>query len=191
MNSSRLICGAALVLAAAVCASAQGAGTCTLKPSQAPEIRGLRLGMTTAQLAARYPRLPAVRADEFGQAQPLFANLPNYGEAGLQGVISIRLNFIDDRLVDYQLTYEEAPWENIDQFLTKVKESFRLPDAWASEGETRRRLVCDHLQIDVGAQQWSAVSMAAYVRVMESGADAVIRRRVAEKRERQRQAFKP
>ena len=42
------------------------AAKCTLALAQAPALRGLRLGMTQAQLLARFPGLSLDRADEFG-----------------------------------------------------------------------------------------------------------------------------
>lgn len=191
MRDKRFIVGVVMVLAAAAPALAQGGGGCTLKVGEGPEIRGLRLGMSTAQLRARHPGLPALRPDEFGQSHVRLDLRSGVGGEAFAGVTDLRLNFIDDRLVEYQVTYADAPWENIDQFLAKLGESLSLPAGWTDAGEKRRKLVCDGLQLDVGAASWSAVSMAAYVAVREVGAEAVIARRVAEKRERQRQTFKP
>ena len=42
------------------------AAKCTLALAQAPALRGLRLGMTQAQVLARFPGLSLDRADEFG-----------------------------------------------------------------------------------------------------------------------------
>src|SRR5438445_11585624 len=42
---------------------------CTLTVTQAPELRGIRLGMKQAQVLARFPGLSMDRADELGQSR--------------------------------------------------------------------------------------------------------------------------
>src|SRR5215212_4511819 len=69
MSILRLIGGALFVLACALTGAAQQSGQCALKPGQLPAVRGLRLGMTAAELKTIYPRLLVGPADEFGQAR--------------------------------------------------------------------------------------------------------------------------
>lgn len=190
MRASRFLFGALIAVAWAASAQAQG-GVCTLKVSEAPEIRGLRLGMSPAQLSARYPRLPAIRTDEYGQAHIILDNPRIYDETAFKDVEQISLKFIDGRLVTYQVSYSSLPWDNLDQFMTKLLETYRLPGGWQGAGTDRQTLTCDRFRIDTGWYGRSDVTMATYVRLQELDADAVIRQRIVEKRERERQTFKP
>ena len=179
-----------LIVACCVQASAQGGG-CSLNVGQSPQLRGLRLGMTVEQVRARYPRLPPMRADEFGQVKATFGGLKDVDEAAFEGVNNISLNFVDDRLVGFAVGYEGAPWDNMDQLMARIREPLKLPGGWTGEGYSPRRLSCDGFQIEVGASSYSVQWLSPYIRVWEPGAEDVVARRAAEKRERQRQAFKP
>jgi hypothetical protein len=180
------------VLCGAPCASAQQGGACGLSAGQSPRLRGLRLGMTAAQLRELYPRLPALKADEFGQAKGDFSGLNEVDEAAFEGVESIQLNFVDDRLVEFGVYYKAVPFDNLDQFIAKLRESLKLHEAWAGEGyNTTRTLACDGFRIEAGATSYWSHGMTPYVSLRQPGAEAVVAKRAEEKRERQRQAFKP
>ena len=181
-------------MAAVLQAAAQDSG-CSLKIGQSPQVRGLRLGMTVAQVIALYPRLSIPRADEFGQIRTGTFDLKAVDEAAFTGVRSVNLNFIDDRLVEFTVEYNNAPWDSTDQFVAKLRESLKLPGGWSSEPATERyptrRLLCDKFQIDAGSSSYSGDSASVYVQIRELGAENVIAKRVAEKRVRQLQQFKP
>ena len=166
-------------------------GVCRLGVEQSPSLRGLRLGMTAAQLKQAYPRLPDLRADEFGQARATLGGLRDVDAAAFEWVESINVNFVDDRLVELQVYYESVPFESLDQFVARLRESLKLPGAWVGEGYGVRTLTCDGFEMGAGATSYSTHSMTPYVRLRQPGADAVVSKRVAEKRERQRRAFRP
>lgn len=196
MRVTRLFGVAVLVAAAGLAhASAQQAATCTLKVSQAPQLRGLRLGMTTSELVARYPRMTPPRANDLGQAKLSFDGLKDFDAVAFEGVNSVLVNFIDDRLVEFAVHYEGKPWDDMDQFLAQFRESLKLPAGWAGEGQGQghnvRSLSCDGFRIETGPDGWAAHWLMPWVRVWQPGAEDVVERRAAEKRERQRRAFKP
>jgi len=146
--------------------------------------------MTTAQVSARYPRLPALRPDEFGQIKVTAGK--DVGESAFEGVNSIHLNFVDGRLIEFVVLYEGAPWESMDQFLVRFTQSLKLPGGWSGEGQYgNRKLVCEGFDIDAGASSYSVNWLTPFVRIREPGAEEVVAQRAAEKRERQRRAFKP
>lgn len=179
------------ILCGATSASAQQGGACGLSVSQSPRLRGLRLGMTAAQLRELYPRLPALKADEFGQARANFGSLNEVDEAAFEGVETIQLSFVDERLVEFSVYYKAVPFDSLDQFMAKLRESFKLPESWDGEGENTRSLVCEGFRMEAGATSYWTHGMAPYVRLRQPGAEAVVAKRAEEKRERQRQAFKP
>ena len=177
-------------LVCAPCASAQG-GVCALRVAQSPTLRGLRLGMTAAQFGQRYPRLPALKANEFGQAKTNFGGLREADEAAFEGVETLQVNFVDDRLVEFTVYYNGAPFDSMDQFMAKLGESFKVPGAWAGEGYGVRTLSCDGFRMEVGANSYAEHWLSPYIRFRENGAEDVVAKRAEEKRERQRRAFKP
>lgn len=166
-------------------------GGCSLGVSGSPRLRGLRLGMTAAQLSERYPRLPALKADEFGQVKATFASLKEVDEAAFEGVESVNVNFVDDRLVAFSIFYKAAPFDSMDQFLAQLRESLKLPGPWAGEGYAPRRLSCDGFRMEAGPASYYVHWLSPYIKLWEPGAEDVVERRAAEKRERQRRAFKP
>jgi hypothetical protein len=171
-------------------ASAQG-GVCTLNAGQSPRLRGLRLGMTADQLGERYPRLPALRADEFGQVKTSFGGLQDIDGAAFEGVESVELNFVDDRLVGFALHYKGVPFDSMEQFMAQLRESLKLPGAWVGEGYAPRKLTCEGFEMQAGASSYGVHWMTPYLRLSEPRAEEVVARRAEEKRERARRAFKP
>lgn len=171
-------------------ASAQG-GACGLNAGQSPRLRGLRLGMTAAQLSERYPRLPALRADEFGQVKTTVGGLKDIDEAAFEGVEGVEVNFVDDRLVEFALHYKGVPFDSMEQFMAQLHESLKLPGAWVGEGYAPRKLTCQGFEVQAGASSYGVHWMTPYIRLREPRAEDVVAKRAEEKRERQRRAFKP
>ncbi len=191
MNVMRLIGGAVLVLACALTGAAQS-GQCALKPGQLPAVRGLRLGMTAAQLKTLYPRLVVGAADEFGQARAQFQSeqLAQAEPLAFKGVDGLSINLVDGRVVEFGLTYELLPWRDLDQFVAKTSEMLGLPGGWQGD-ENSKTLDCDRVQIRAGRSSWSVGSMSPALNFKEPGAEEVVAARVAKKRERQIESFKP
>jgi hypothetical protein len=192
MSIIRLIGGAVFALACAWPGAAQSVGQCALKPEQLPAVRGLRVGLTAAQLKTIYPRLVLGRADEFGQSRVELwhADLAQVDAAAFKGVSNLRLNLVDDRLVEFSLTYDLLPWKDLNQFVTKTSETLGLPAGWKG-GESSVTLDCGRVLIRAGRSSWSVGSMSPFLSFKETGAEEVIAARVAKKKERQIESFKP
>nr|MBA3441203.1 hypothetical protein [Pyrinomonadaceae bacterium] len=101
---NRLFAGLFIVLTAC---TIQGQTTQTTEPeakctlTKAPELRGFRLGMSFSELKARFPELRASAPDEFGyisQASLEVGSLTGASKTLLDGVYSVRFNFLDERL---------------------------------------------------------------------------------------------
>jgi hypothetical protein len=191
MNVMRLAGGALLVLACAWTGAAQS-GQCALKPAQLPAVRGLRIGMTAAELKTTYPRLVVGPADEFGQARAQLEGqqLAQADPAAFKGVIGLSINMVDDRVVEFWLTYESLPWRDLDQFVTKTSEMLGLPGGWQGD-ESTKTLECDRVQIRAGRSSWSVGSMSPVLSFKDLRAEEVVAARVLKKRERQVESFKP
>jgi hypothetical protein len=191
MNVMRLIGGAVFLLACALTGAAQSS-QCALKPSQLPAVRGLRVGMTAAEFKSLYPRLVVGAADEFGQARAQFqgAQLALAEPAAFKGVDRVYVNMIDDRVVEFGLTYDQLPWRDLDQFVAKTSEMLGLPGEWKG-GENWRTLDCGRVQLRAAKSSWSPESMSPSLSFKELDAEEVVAARVAKKRERQLESFKP
>lgn len=191
MHVMRLIGGAVFILACALTGMAQS-GQCSLKPSQLPAVRGLRLGMTAAELKTIYPRLVVGTADEFGQARVELwrDDLAQVDAAAFKGVFNLRLNLVDDRVVEFGVTYDNLPWKDLNQFVTKTSETLGLPGGWKGD-ENSMTLDCDRLLLHARRSSWSVGSISPSLIFKELGAEEVIAGRVAKKKERQIESFKP
>ena len=191
MKIVRLTGVAVFLFACALTGAAQG-GQCALKPGQLPAVRGLRLGMTSAELKAAYPRLALGRADEFGQSRVelFYEDLAQVDPPAFKGVFGLRLSLIDDRLVEFSFTYELMPWKDVNQFATKTSELLGLPAGWKGD-ESSVALECGRVLIRAGRSSWSTSGMSPFLSFKDLGADEVVAARVAKKKERQIESFKP
>ena len=182
---------ALFVFACAVTCAAQG-NQCTLKAGQLPEVRGLRLGMTAAELKARYPRLVVGPSDEFGQAKVwLWSDqVAQVDAAAFKGVDGLSLGLLDGRVVEFGLTYEGLPWKDLGQFVAKTSEALGLPAAWKGDADMMT-LDCDRLRLHARRSSYSMGSMSPSISFKELSAEEVVASRVAKKKEQQIESFKP
>lgn len=109
--------------------------------SQSPSILGLRLGMTTEQVLARFPGImndAEVRsslqrpASRFGTTS-LTISPRKYSAAGLyKQVTQINLTFLDGRAATLNVGYDAPVWGHVNDFVTKFAAETRLPgpDSW-------------------------------------------------------------
>lgn len=193
MNILRLIGGGLLVFVCAVTGAAQSSGgQCALRAGQLPEVRGLRLGMTTGELKARYPRLAVGPSDEFGQAKVMLwrDELAQVDAAAFKGVFGLGLGLLDGRVVEFGLTYERLPWKDLGQFVEKTSEALGLPAGWKG-GANLMTLDCDRLRLQAARSSYSAGSISASISFKELGAEEVVAARAAKKKEQQLESFKP
>lgn len=133
---------------------------CKLTLAQAPDIRGLRLGMTSNELFAIFP---ANEQEEFNRAQQLKkAELPpNFGLTNFQidlyryatkdrftGLSGLSFNLFDGKVVSISTSYSNAPqFDRKDQVMEIITRKFGLPETkdWAdySENSNPSTLSCD------------------------------------------------
>jgi outer membrane protein TolC len=107
---------------------------CSLNMSQAPDVGGLRLGISAAQAQALFPALNLQPADEAGVARAtLKANdLGQQPEDSyLAGVETIALEFTDGRLTFIRVNYPVTNrWESTDEFLSALAPKLNLRGTW-------------------------------------------------------------
>ena len=169
----RLIClFTATLLLLTISTPGQSAGPqpqpCTLTVSQAPVIRGIKLGMKTQDVLAIFPGSAEEPLNK--AALEKVDNYPNFGAANLSigirqyptpkgrfdGISNYRLVSLDSRLVQYAVEYDGLPygprWHRVDDFIAKMAEAFHLPSAseWVVDdyANYRKTLKCEGFRLE-------------------------------------------
>lgn len=113
---------------------AAGHEACALGPAQAPDIGGLRLGMSTTQAQTLYPALNLQPAEEPGITRATLkgADLGRQPESSyLAGVETIALEFTQGRLTFIRVNYPVTNrWESTDEFVSALAPKLNLRGIW-------------------------------------------------------------
>jgi hypothetical protein len=171
---------------------------CSLTRDQSPEIRGIRLGMSTEQLKNLFPQeetrrrivdaVNAAKQDENYGAGRL--DLPlDRTDSRWKGVNYLSLRLVDERVTGISISYVGPEWKTVDQFVAKLSEGFRLPgSAWEISRGTSALLNCDGFRVQAHAASGSTESS---VHVVDLKAPEVVEERREAAKEKVRQAFRP
>ena len=108
---------------------------CGLNLAQAPDVGGLRLGMTVAQVQALFPSLNVSNASDVGvQSATLKASELNYrpqSRAYFEGVETVALEFTDGRLSFIRVNYPATnSWGSSDEFVAATAHKLNLQGTW-------------------------------------------------------------
>jgi len=130
-----------------VVANAQST-SCPLKPDQlanAPELFGVRLGMTPPEVKTLLPLVQFGRPDPFGVMKTSFN--PHFDsrvdKTAFPDVRTISLEFLDGKLVTLWIGYEATfKWPKLDQFVANFSKSLSVPADWPVK-RNGRELSCD------------------------------------------------
>ncbi len=130
-----------------VVANAQST-SCPLKPDQlanAPELFGVRLGMTPPEVKTLLPLVQFGRPDPFGVMKTSFN--PHFDsrvdKTAFPDVRTISLEFLDGKLVTLWIGYEATfKWPKLDQFVANFSKSLSVPVDWPVK-RNGRELSCD------------------------------------------------
>lgn len=115
---------------------------CTLNLSQAPNLKGLALGMTADDLLALFPgskddseiRAELARpANQFGTSS-LFIKPSKYGGDKFADIIQVTAKFLDGKVSNLMVGYNGPEWPHVDRFVTQLVEGTSLPpaDQWTA-----------------------------------------------------------
>ncbi len=174
---------------------------CILTLGQSPEIRGIRLRMTSAQLLTLFPeeanRLGITeaikrsqRVDQYGVGRFDLQADSKTANPRLTGVNYITVELIDERVTSFHISYAGPEWKTIGQFVAKLSEGFGLPNgaSWEQGDESRKSLKCNGFVVDVYAFRGTGEN---WVRVQDTSAHRLVEDRREAAKEKERQAFKP
>lgn len=141
----------AILIICALTTAAQE-GKCAVKLAQlkaAPELYGLRLGMTFDQVRAVVPAIQASRTDELGLTRTSFSPdfNPQISKGSFAGARTVSLEFLDDKLFMLWIGFNDTyKWKTLEEFVPGMSNALGLPaGAWSMKG-AKQILECDDFQ---------------------------------------------
>jgi hypothetical protein len=169
-----------LLLLLAQTASAQ----CTKKLSElpaAPELLGFRLGMTKDEIKTRVPQTAFGKADRFGVMKttinPYFD--PKIDKSKFEGVRSISLDLVDDRLTSLWIGYDETfKARTAEEFVKLISQSLGVGGNWSSHRSKGQQLRCADFQLIV-----TTVAGGPSFRILDIAAEDLVAERRQAKEE--------
>ncbi len=159
-----------MVLTVSAYSQTPGDSKCSLTATNAPSVRGLRLGMSTDELLALFPNSTKRKniKDALDKAKAATTTEPVYlvfdpvrdsVKEQFAGVDSVSAGLFKGKVVDFGLGYVGAQW-TIGEWVAKLSESFALPaqSAWrAGPSENPNQvLMCNGMEIEAATQAGSA-----------------------------------
>jgi hypothetical protein len=180
--------------------SSSTASRCNLTPAQAPEIRGIRLGMTSERLLVLFPDdgnrsviteaiKQSKRPNSYGLARFDLRPVPGTPDERFAGVNYITVELLDERVTSFHVAYAGTEWKSADQFAAKLSDTLHLPrSSWERGDEMRQWMKCDGFLVEAVAITQAAES---WIRVQDSSAHRVVEDRRESAKEKKRQAFRP
>jgi len=169
-----------LLLVLALPVSAQCTQKLATLPA-APELFGFHLGMTKEEIQQLVPQSVFPRTDHFGVAKttinPHFD--PKINQAKYNGVRSISLDLLDDRLTSVWIGYDENfKVQTVDDFVKLISASLQVSGPWSSWKSRGQQLRCADFQLIV-----STLAGGPSLRILDLGAEDTIAARRQEKEE--------
>jgi hypothetical protein len=166
-----IFCSILLCLVSGVSISAQ---QCTVRSDQlsdAPELRGFRLGMTFDQVKARVPQVQFGRPDEIGLTKtsinPLYD--PRFDKAAFADIRTISFDFLDGKLTTLWIGYESSfKWQSVVEFVRGISKSLNVPGSWSPK-RGGQQLRCDGFTVFV-----SLIAGSPSIRLSDDAADETI-----------------
>lgn len=167
-----------LVLLLALSVSAQCTQKIATLPA-APELFGFRLGMMKDDIEQRVPQAVFPRNDHFGVTKttlnPHFD--PKIDQKKYEGVRSISLDLLDDKLTSLWIGYDENfKVQTVDEFVKLISVSLQVSGPWSSWRSRGQQLRCADFQLIV-----STLSSGPSLRILDLSAENTIAARRQEK----------
>ena len=166
---------------------------CDMTLAQAPEINGLRLGMTPEQVLAVFPGSKEdgeVRAALAKPASPLgvssFMISPERyaSKAKFAGIRLLTFTLLDGRVTTFSAAYNGPEWKHVDDFIAKFSEGRTLPPAkeWEAQAgmDQLKTLRCRDFEVAVFIG--GTGGNMNYVRVQDTLSRQILKERKAKAR---------
>ena len=169
-----------VLLAIALPVSAQCTQKIATLPA-APELYGFRLGMTRDEIKELVPQTQFGKTDPFGVAKttinPSFD--PKIDQKRFEGVRSISLDLLDDRLTSLWIGYDDTyKIKTTDEFVKAISQSLQVAGNWSSWRSRGQQLRCADFQLIV-----STLAGGPSLRLLDFAAEDTIAARRQQKEE--------
>jgi outer membrane protein TolC len=107
---------------------------CDASPERAPELAGLRLGMTVDEVRRAFPTVEGVRAKKNGIVnvkleEDDLARLPPPADPRFKPS-KAALRFFDDHLYYFRVSYYGSTWSSLGDFLTRTAAQMAVDGSW-------------------------------------------------------------
>ena len=175
---------------------------CGLRVKDAPALRGLRLGMSVSEVSARLGGLRPQPGRCGLSALYLDGKQLSSAARGFEGVVLMRLIFLDDKVVYLNVGYgREFPFKSFDEYLSTLSSSLGLRGRWrrvagSADFEQAHAMTCDGFVVAAGRVGSLYVELhdtEAVRTLVRRDMEAVRRQKQEAEREaeRRKQIFKP
>lgn len=166
-----IFCSILFCLVSGLSISAQQCSARSDQLSDAPELRGFRLGATFDQVTARVPQVQFGRADEIGLTKtsinPLYD--PRFDKAAFADIRTISFDFLDGKLTTLWIGYESSfKWQSVAEFVRGISKSLNVPGSWSPK-RGGQQLRCDGFTVYV-----ALIAGSPSIRLSDDAADETI-----------------
>lgn len=126
-----------LLLTSAI--AAQSGQMCSMASKETPTVRGIKLGMTRAEIQ---------QSSGFdlksGDRVHIFPAIEIFKSAAFEGIESMEMSFIDNRLTELEVVYDGPVWDDVTEFARSLSKAWNLdPSHWFfNEAKTTGMLRC-------------------------------------------------
>jgi ankyrin repeat protein len=181
--------------------------TCEMRLEQSPALRGFHLGMSLRDVLSHFRHFEMPETDACGRLNLDFND--TYGvlrnlalrPAEFEGILRLRMTFIDERLAYLQMMYDHSPWQSTDEYLAALSNTLSLPGQWqratlSSDIGHSHIISCDGFKVMAGTSpapyvEFHDVAALRMIIQRKLDGDARKRREQDQKREQQKREFKP
>jgi hypothetical protein len=174
-----------------VCFSISAQEKCTLNISQAPTIRGLKLGMPLEELRGILPSYHFKNPESLGILSGTITaqQLRKAKAVSYDGLRSVGVLFLDGKLAyaefEYDATYR---WANAWEFTQKLSDTLRIPKAWeTTQTPDTQMMICE----DFYLQASLTPRREGWLKIQKIGLSEITAGRRADEEKRKREGFKP
>jgi hypothetical protein len=174
--------------------------SCNLTEANSPNIRGIRLGLSTQQVLALFPgktetqnindALESARARHLETVSLGLDPESQSSKDRFKGIGSIGVTLYRGRLIDFSAGYYGASFTSVNDWIAKLSEAYHLPGPpeWvAGPDETPNKVLkCNGFEVEAAVE-----GGGASIRVRDTGYTREIEERTNTDAERKRREFKP
>lgn len=165
---------------------------CTLTLTAAPEINGVKLGMTEQQILSLFSGNQEASEIQAALAQPpgrfgmrTLQVTPIESKDRFKGIRDLTFRLVDGRMYNFRITYDGPEWPNVDKFVEKFVGDTHLPpashwEAYVGMDTQLKTLNCSGFNIQLFAG--GAGGNLNYADITDIAADKALRERRAKSR---------